>query len=82
MRETKTAADTGPPIDEDDGSSDPRLLCTQYNNGFDSDSLDHLDEVDAEGAVERAVDDHVGRRVDDQQDVAAEGEGRDVINMK
>ena len=27
-----------------------------------------------EGAVERAVDDHVGRRVDDEQDVAEEEE--------
>ena len=60
---------------KDDGSSNnlapspyPRLFSTQYNN---SDSLDHLDEVDAEGAVERAVDDHVGRRVHDEQDVAA-----------
>ena len=71
---------------KDDGSSNPldsfarSTSHKSFNSGY---SLDHLDEVDAEGAVERAVDDHVGRRVDDQQDVAEmEGEGRDVINMK
>ena len=41
-------------------------------NSFAANSLDHLDQVHPEGSVERAVDDHVGRRVDDEQDVAEE----------
>ena len=45
-----------------------------HESPFHFHSLDHLDQVHPEGAVERAVDDHVGRRVHDEQDVAEEAE--------
>ena len=52
-----------------------RTVLGEFNlstNSFAANSLDHLDQVHPEGSVERAVDDHVGRRVDDEQDVAEE----------